>query len=474
MLADFFLSAFVAIFVFMPFVNRKLLFVFLLHFFIIGNAQHETGLIFNKSGSQDGYVLFAPLHSKTTYLIDKCGKVVHTWQSRYTPAQSVYLLPNGELLRTANDSNKAFKSSGGLIERFDWNNRLKWSYKISTPTECQHHDICPLPNGNILVLVWEKKTKAEALEAGRDPDLLGESVWNEKIIELEPRGKNEASIVWQWNLWDHLIQDYDSTKKNFGKVSAHPEKVNLNYYRFDDPDWFHFNSLDYNAERDQILVSNRNYSEMFILDHSANTAQATTHEGGRSEKGGDLLYRFGNKRTSNNGGESDQVLFGQHYPHWIKNGLKNEGKIIVFNNGFGMKRDKQSCVDIIAPINKGTNSYYYDSATVTRFYSEKEKEESGGTFFSLNVSSAQQLSNGNILVCSGSTGRFCELNENKETVWLYINPASRNGILKRKKEPEQNQVFRCNLYSPDYPAFKKKKLIGGNPIELESSYSCVK
>lgn len=435
-------------------------------------SQHETGLIVKKEEAQKGYVLFAPLHSKTTYLIDKCGRLVHSWKSNYSPAQSVYLLPNGDLLRTANDSNKTFKGSGGGIERYDWNNNLKWSFKLSSSAEVQHHDICPLPNGNILVLVWEKKSKAQALEMGRDPNILGECVWSEKIVELKPKGKNAAEIVWQWRLWDHLVQDFDSTKKNFQNVSVHPEKIDINYYRFDDPDWFHFNSIVYNSDLDQILVSNRNYSEIFILDHSTTTAQACAHEGGRYGHGGDLLFRYGNPRTWHHGSEKDQILYGQHYPHWISKGLKNEGKILVFNNGYGRKRDNYSCIDLISPELNDQKQYDIDKSSYQRLYSENELEVAGGTFFSLNVSSVQRLSSGNLLVCSGSTGRFCELNENNEIVWLYINPVSRNGILKRSQEPEMNQVFRCTFFPPDYAAFRKKKLVGQKPIELENHYTC--
>ncbi|MBL7932393.1 MAG: aryl-sulfate sulfotransferase [Bacteroidia bacterium] len=450
---------------------RFFLFLFSVVFIPLAESQHETGLIFKKEGSQKGYVLFAPLHSKTTYLIDKCGKVVHTWKSNYPPAQSVYLLPNGDLLRTANDSNKTFKGSGGGIELFDWNSNLKWSYKISNALEVQHHDICPLPNGNILVLVWEKKSRAQAIEMGRDPNILGDFVWSEKIVELKPKGKAGAELVWQWNLWDHMIQEFDSTKKNYQVVSQHPEKVDINYYRFDDPDWFHFNSIVYNSELDQILVSNRNYSEIFIIDHSTTTLQAAGHNEGRYGQGGDLLFRYGNPRTWHHGDEKDQVLFGQHYPHWISKGLKDEGKILVFNNGYGRRSNNYSSLDLILP-EISNQKYDINKSSYQRLYSEKEQQVAGGTFFSMNVSSVQRLSSGNLLVCSGSTGRFCELNENNEVVWLYINPVSKNGISKRKQEPELNQVFRCTFFPPDYPAFRKRKLVALKEIELESNYNC--
>ncbi len=434
-------------------------------------CQNRVGLVYQKSGSNRGYVLFAPLHSKTTYLIDKCGKQVHTWKSAYPPGQSVYLLPNGDLLRTANDSNKTFKG-GGTLERYNWDNKLKWSYSISSTTECQHHDICPLPNGNILVLVWEKKSREDALASGRDPGLLKDCIWSEKILELKPQGKNSAAIVWEWHAWDHLVQEYDSLKKNYSSVKKNPQLIHLNFAVTPDADWLHFNSISYNATLDQILVSNRNFSEIFILDHGTTSLEAATHAGGKSGKGGDLLYRYGNPVVYNGG--ILQVLFGQHNAHWIEAGLKDEGKILLFNNGMGRRRDIYSSIDLITPPTDEKGNYGpIENTGYTQIYSENQNEDMGGTFFSPNVSSAQRLSNGNTLVCSGATGQFCELDENNNSVWLYVNPVMINGIGKKATYPTQNQVFRCTFFEPDFSGFKGKKLTPGLPIEVgRSDYDC--
>ena len=45
-----------------------------------------------------GYVMFSPLVSDTTYLVDRNGQVVHFWSSEYA-AGSEYLLDDGSLLR---------------------------------------------------------------------------------------------------------------------------------------------------------------------------------------------------------------------------------------------------------------------------------------------------------------------------------------------------------------------------------------
>src|SRR5687767_2842812 len=90
----------------------------------IASAQATMGLLQHEAGSLDnGYVLFAPTPSTTTYLIDKCGRIAHTWLNTHQPGQSVYLLPDGTLLRTAQDTaNNTFNSGGkgGIVQKINW------------------------------------------------------------------------------------------------------------------------------------------------------------------------------------------------------------------------------------------------------------------------------------------------------------------------------------------------------------------
>ena len=147
-------------------------------------------------------------------------------------------------------------------------------------------------NGNVLVTVWEKKTITQATAEGRDPALLATTLWVDRIMELQPAGLSGANVVWEWSVWDHLIQDYDSTKANYGVVADHPELFNLNYVPAIQADWMHVNGIAYNSDLDQIVFSSRLFSEIFIIDHSSTTAEALSHTGGNSGKGGDILYRW--------------------------------------------------------------------------------------------------------------------------------------------------------------------------------------
>jgi len=286
-------------------------------FEIRADATQTVGLFVNEEGSYNGYTLFAPLQYRTTYLIDNAGRLVQSWDSAYTPGNSVYLLENGNLLRTATlprgpNSKFGAGGAGGRVEEFTWDGTLVWEFEYSSDQHLQHHDIERLPNGNVLMIAWAHKTAAEAVAAGRDPDLLADGeLWPDHIIEVEPTGAAGGNIVWEWHVWDHLIQDFDPTKDNYGVVADHPELIDLNFDGASrgQADWNHINSVDYNAQFDQILLSVPRFSEVWVIDHSTTTEEAAGHSGGNSGKGGDILYRWGNPQAYRVGDAGSEALF---------------------------------------------------------------------------------------------------------------------------------------------------------------------
>ncbi|MFN8309868.1 MAG: aryl-sulfate sulfotransferase [Chitinophagales bacterium] len=434
---------------------------------ITGNAQ-TIGLLQHEANSLDwGYVLFAPVTGNTTYLIDKCGRQVKGWSSAYKPGQSVSLLPDGTLLHTGISNNSTFLSGGkgGVIEKIDWNGAVLWQYNVSDATKCQHHDAKALPNGNVLVIAWESKTNTEAIAAGRNPALVPATLWSEQILELQPVGTNGANVVWEWHLWDHLVQDFDNTKANYDTVSKHPELVNLNFNSSaTNSDWIHLNAIDYNPDLDQILISSHAFSEIWVIDHSTTAAEAATHSGGHSGKGGDLLYRWGNPQAYNNGAAANKKFFGQHNAHWIETGLPHAGAIMVFNNGLNRPGGNYSTVEILQPPVSGTgysSALPYGPAATAILYNAGNPNN----FYAQNISGAQQLSNGNVLICDGPAGTFFEIDSQQQPVWKYIDPVSISGVMAQNSSPSQNLVFRCTFYPETYSAFSGHNLAAGSIIE---------
>lgn len=441
------------------------------------SAQTPTiGLLQHDPGSLDaGYILFSPISSTNTYLIDKCGKLMHSWTSSYKPGQSTYLLDDGTLLRPAFANNSTFNAggAGGIIQKIDWNSNVTWSYTVSDATQCQHHDVHILPNGNVLVIAWELKTSADAIAAGRNPSLLGASLWCEKIIELQPVGNSSANIVWEWHLWDHLVQEYDSTKLNYGSVAQHPQLVNLNYKATANADWIHMNAIDYNDSLDQVMVSTHNLSEVWIIDHSTTTAEAATHAGGASGRGGDLLYRWGNPAAYNQGTVSDQVFFLQHNPHWIAAGLPHANDVMVFNNGNGRPGGNSSSIDIFTPPLLPSGTYDPAQPYLPAALNWTYADPIPANFYAANISGAQMLPNGNVLICNGPAGTFFEIDTAMNTVWKYINPVSLSGPMSQGSTPAQNSVFRCTYYDSAFSGFSTHPMIPGQPVELNPySYTC--
>jgi len=417
---------------------------------VIGSIVIKISDIFNDPRAFEGYTLFSPEYSTNTHLINNSGEIVHTWGSNYIQGLAVYLLENGNLIRSdLPDFNPTFISGGisGRVEIFDWNGTLVWYFEYSTDQHCLHHDIEALPNGNILMIAWEYKTATESIVAGRNPDLLHDGeLWPDHIIEVEPTGTSGGDIVWEWHVWDHLIQDYDSTKENYGVVADHPELIDINFGGRH-ADWNHLNSIDYNEEFDQILLSSHNQNEIWVIDHSTTVEEAASHTGGRYNRGGDLLYRWGNPRVYRAGGPSDQKFFGQHDAQWIESGCPGEGNILVFNNcNRGQGYQYSSVDEIIPPVDENGNY----SITPGSAYEPKKQiwiytAENPADFFSGHISGAQRLPNGNTLICSGANGIFFEVTLNKQIVWEYVNQLP-NLI--------DNHVFKICRYAPDYPGLE--------------------
>ena len=421
-----------------------------------------AGVIKNTYQAFEGYTLFAPMDSGITYLIDNYGRIVNTWESQYEPNLSVYLLENGNLLRP-------FLTDEDIcgVQIMNWEGDLIWDFIYTDTFYLNHHDVEPLPNGNILLLVRDIRLRAELEDAGRDPASISTArIWLEKIVEIEPTGFDTGSIVWEWRVYDHLVQDFDSLKNNYGVVEEHPELIDVNFTPTTLREWLHANGLDYNSDLDQIIISVRNLKEFWIIDHSTTTIEASGHTGGNSGKGGDVLYRWGNPQTYRAVVNDEQKLFSQHDARWIENGFPNEGNITIFNNGVARPKSEYSTVEeIITPVD--TNGNYTMPILGNSFEPIEQTWIYGEVlpwgFYSSNISGAHRLQNGNTMICVGADAHFLEVQSDKTTAWEYLYPTLTTA-----------SIFRCHKYSLDYFAFEGRDItprgyLELNPIIVEST-----
>jgi hypothetical protein len=449
------------------------------------SAQTRTiGLMsYDSSKAFKGYTLFSPKHNTMTYLINNEGRIMHAWTaSIYPPGQSAYLLENGHLLRACMTKGQLSTGGGegGRVEEYDWDGTMVWSLDFSTATYMQHHDIRRLPNGNIIMLVVEKKTYAEVIAAGFNPSKFQPEITQKGMMvpdcvyEIKPTYPTGGTVVWEWHVWDHLIQDYDSTKLNYGVVKNHPELISAAGDQRALPlFWNHMNSIDYNPALDQILLSVRGNSEVWVIDHSTTTAEAKSHAGGKHGKGGDLLYRWGNPVAYGQGTVSTEMLFQQHDAEWVRPDCPGAGDITVFNNGIGRN---YSTIDQFTPPIDTAGNYAYTTGTayLPKSLTWTYKANPPTALYGEDISGAQRLQNGNTLIDDGPHGNFLEVTGAGEVVWHYICPISNTGALTQGDTlpndtvhagEKMNAVFRIYRYPTTYAAFTGKTLVPGDYVE---------
>jgi Arylsulfotransferase (ASST) len=427
------------------------------------SQQTTVGLRYYNLSATSGYTLITPSDNNNVYLINSCGEKVNEWTFSELPGLTCYLLDNGTLLRAGRDS----------LEIRDWNNNLLWSYPTTANGLKQHHDIQPLPNGNILCIVSENYTATQMIAAGRNPnDISTPNFKMEKIVELQPTGSNGATIVWEWKFMDHLIQEFDNLQNNFDTVLNHPELLDLNYNNGFLFDYIHLNAIDYNAGLDQIIMSARNTSEVYIIDHSTTMLEASGHVGGNAGKGGDFLWRWGNAAVYQQGTLLDQKLFRQHNVEWVNSGYLDDGKISVFNNG-GDITNTFSSVHLIEPQLTGFN---YNMSGGTFIPNSFDWTWQGSILGELMLegkkSGVNSLPNGNLLICETSKGQISEITKTGTLLWAYKNPTG-TSIFNQfdSLQISDNEIFRADHYIPSHPGLVGQNLTSLGIIENQNSLS---
>ena len=441
-----------------------------------------VGLFLNTTNAYPGYTLMSPMHSTNTYLLNNAGQYVRKWGNTGEPGRSSYLLENGHLIRSCavmSGGPSTGGGEGGRIEEKDWLGNLVWAIDYYSTNYIHHHDFKVLPNGNVLLLVAEKKSYAEVIAAGFNPSLLDSSIAAQGymlpdcLVEVQPTKPYGGTVVWEWHLWNHMIQDYSSSQTNYGVVANHPELINVNgtggmIQQF----WNHVNGIDYNAQFDQIMLSIRNNSELFVIDHQLTTAQAAGHTGGRYGKGGDILYRWGNPAQYNRGTGANQQLFQQHHTHWIATNLPGAGHILIFNNGIG--RGYSTVNEIVPPVDGAgnysltTGAAFGPSAPIWTYIASPATN-----FYSAEISGAERLPNGNTLITEGVKGNLFEVTTNGAVVWDYLCPETTAPLAQGSSIPldsghagqYMNAVFRVARYPSNYAGLAGKDLTPRGTIE---------
>ena len=149
--------------------------------------DRPVGLTVTSDQVDDGYILVSIIQSKTPVLLTREGRIVQMWDNENYMGQSVYLLPNGNLLRTTSLPDYAYGSGGAWgfinnrLQEVNWEGEVVWSYDFGDDTIVGHHDIEPMPNGHILIIAFERFSAEEALANGLNPEILSDEDGHHEI-----------------------------------------------------------------------------------------------------------------------------------------------------------------------------------------------------------------------------------------------------------------------------------------------------
>lgn len=335
------------------------------------------------------------------YLLDTAATTTSSYFARYNIGSTAY---SAHMLKDSiYQSYGMGKEGGGYASVKKWAitgpNTVTntWTY---TGTNL-HHDICPLPNGNVLVISSETKTGTQIQAVG---GTYSGTATFEKIQEIHRTGATTGTVVWEWKLWDHLCQNTTSSEPNYvTSIAQNPQLFNIGLVTTGD--FFHLNGIDYNAELDQIVFSSHMMNEVYVIDHSTTTAEAATHSGGLSGKGGDFLYRWGRPQnygcTANGNGITLNVI---HDARWVSSTNQDyPGYISIFHNG-GCSGGHAAV--LFLPPYDGNHGYTYTPGSVL---GPNAVTPTTPSFSVSNMGGCYVLENGNLLITNPNS-KFYEVN----------------------------------------------------------------
>jgi len=307
-----------------------------------------------------GYVLYSPVGSNQTILIDLQGKIVHSWQQKYKPGLYGYLLPNGNLFYNGKTEHtkpenymswgKAF--NGGIIQEITPEGETIWEHR----DPYHHNDGRKTTIGGAIYLALEQVPKEIASKVKGGVSGGSEyGMWSDKVIEIDSDGE----VVWEWHAYEHLDPENDSLLPNMSGV-----------------EWTHGNSVAPVGD-DRVLVSFRNISTVAVIDKTCD----------------EIVWRLGH-----------DVLAQQHDPSMLSN-----GNVLVFDNGLCRRVEGWAHSRVVEVNPSGEVVWEY-------------KDSPACNFFSCHISGARRLVNGNTLIVEGAKGRMFQVTPMGEIVWEYINP----------------------------------------------------
>ena len=263
------------------------------------------------SSYKDGLTVMDRLGEGIIYAIDIHGDPVWfvnsniDWSNGGTYLiQFSHFLPDGGFIgiadgRSGNLSGRAFEM--GI------HNNLIWEGPGDVDNNGVHHDVFPMPNGNILALTVNDTLVPipDEIDIPEEYSYIDSIRWHgDRIVEWD-RGGNE---VWSWSVFDHFdMQDFVS--ESFESMFTPPNNPTDFFY-----DWTHSNAVWYDIEDSVVYLSVRHLSRITKIDYPS----------------GNILWNMGKSMPSGDVAVGNHLgLSGQHSVKVLDN-----RNIMVYDNGF--------------------------------------------------------------------------------------------------------------------------------------------
>jgi hypothetical protein len=245
-----------------------------------GTGTPEPGLTLFSIRSQNGAI-----PGGFAVAVDLSGNPVW-FLERSENVGDLRLLDNGRLLT----------AGGERAWELTLNGQIAW-VSPEDPDLRVHHEVFPMPNGNVLAPVREFQ------EVLRDGEL--QSWRGDRYVEID---RTTKQVVWEWNTFDHLSTlDFDDTTMLAPSVPEGPPEGSYN--------WTHSNAVIYNPLDDSVYVSIRHLSRIVRIDYAT----------------GNVVYQMGLGPPSMPSGDvdfGDNLFSFQHAPEMLPN-----GNMVLFDNG---------------------------------------------------------------------------------------------------------------------------------------------
>lgn len=258
---------------------------------------------------------------KWMFIMDTLGTVL--WY--YEASSFVYEVHRTEdgLLRFNVDGPETFHERKGRIAEIDMRGTLirGWApagaddpafIPLDPSIEVLHHDVHPAPDGGLFSLTLERIDEPAYPTSETDPlaPTAPATLAGDVVVEVGPDG----SLLGSWPIQDYI----PPTRIGYGSVKDDWWRMRYGDFTHD---WTHGNAVEYDAARDEVIVSLRQQDSILFIDRATGELNSLLAPPGNWEPHLDA------KRFKSDD-PSFRWLWHQHSPEVMPN-----GNLLVFDNG---------------------------------------------------------------------------------------------------------------------------------------------